>query len=152
MGIGIDQSSVLIGPRFHFIGIGDDVPGERGSSLRKTHLRPVGNPAPPRPRRPESRTTWMTSWGSMLFKYLGQGLVAFQAEVLLKGNDLIRRTISEDQLLMCRVIDSPRPADILPVMSLGSGSMASRCQRAVQFSVDQHGRGMVAVADTADRK
>ena len=53
-----------------------NAPGSPSSALQQTyfstlprsaqascHLRPVGKPPPPRPRRPESSTTWMTSSG-----------------------------------------------------------------------------------------
>jgi hypothetical protein len=39
--------------------------GSPGERLVSSHLRPVGNPAPPRPRSPEAFISERTSWGDI---------------------------------------------------------------------------------------
>ena len=53
----------------------------------KSHFRHVGKPAPPRPRRPESRSSAKTRLRIALLQHLGQALVAAQGNVVL---DLLR--------------------------------------------------------------
>ena len=44
---------------------GFSIPSGPGPCGMKPHLMPVGKPAPPRPRRPESLTCWMIASGAM---------------------------------------------------------------------------------------
>ena len=90
MGVDVHQDPVLEGAGLHFIGIGHHVAGKRGSAGIKAHLRPVGKPAPPRPRRPESSTNCRTSSGVRFFDGVHEGLVAAAPPVFVKGGGAVR--------------------------------------------------------------
>ena len=72
-----------------------NAPGSPSSALQRTylrsplalavncHFRPVGKPAPPRPRRPEFFTSSMTSLRGHLGEHLAQGHVAAGGDVLV---------------------------------------------------------------------
>ena len=65
-GIAFHQHAVGIGPAVALIGIADDVFLRGLDAEAVFHLMPAGNPAPPRPRRPERVTCSTMAAGSRL--------------------------------------------------------------------------------------
>ncbi len=69
MGICFQDAAVHEGPGIAFVGVAENVLDVAGEVEQNFHFRPVGNPAPPRPRGPNPAWTWTISAGS----HLGQG-------------------------------------------------------------------------------
>ena len=61
VGVGLEHQAVHERAGVALVAVADHVATERAAARARTHLRPVGKPAPPRPRRPEAEIASITS-------------------------------------------------------------------------------------------